>query len=480
MKKHLLLVPVAFLMLATACKKDENNPVNPPATNAPNDSTSYTGATVTRTTNNSTATELADGATLQGSITANTTLKSGRTYNLKGFVFVRNGATLKIEPGVTIKGDKTSKATLIITRNGKIDAQGTSSSPIVFTSAQTSPDRGDWGGVIILGNAHTNGQYNGNTGVQAIEGGVNTTTEGYGLHGGTNDEDNSGTIKYVRIEYGGVAFATDNEINGLTMGSVGRGTTLENIEVFKSNDDAFEWFGGTVNAKYLVAISSSDDDFDTDNGYSGKVQYGISVRDNQVADFAAGGTSNGFESDNDATGTTATPQTRAMFSNFTMVGPKAQAGNPAIQFGRGAHIRRNSAESIFNTVFIGWNTGLRIDGKATNDNFVAGTAKFKNNVIANAGKNVDTAGVVSSTTPIDPSAFFSANSNVALADVAMVMLSNVALGASFSAVPMGGSPILSGAGFTDLTPVGFFEQTSYVGAVSGSSSAWYQGWTRFN
>ncbi len=474
MKKTFLLFPLAAALLATSCKKDET-PNNP--TPAPTDSLSYTSATLARTTNNSSYVELADGATLKGSITTNTVLKAGRNYKMDGFVFVRNGATLKVEEGVVVKGVSGTKASLIITRNGKIDAQGTATNPIRFTSIEATPNRGDWGGIILLGNANNNGNYNGTSGLQAIEGGVNTTTEGYGLHGGTNNADNSGTMKYVRIEYAGVAFAVDNEINGLTMGSVGNGTTLDHIEVYKSNDDGFEWFGGTVNAKYLISAYSTDDDFDTDNGFSGKVQYGISIRDNQQADFAQGGTSNGFESDNDASGTAATPRTAAVFSNFTMIGPKAQNGTPVTQFGRGAHIRRNSSQSIFNSVFVGWNTGMRIDGRLTNDNFTSGNAEFKNNMVVNASKNIDTTSISGATSPVDPAAFFTINSNVAAANVSDAMLTSVMMGTSFNPMPAAGAAILSGASFSSSKLSGL-ENVSYRGAAGTAS--WWNGWTRFD
>ena len=131
-------------------------------------------------------------------------------------------------------------------------------------------------------------------------------------HGGTDNADNSGTMKYVRIEYAGIALGPDNEINGLTLGSVGSGTVIDYVEVYRSGDDAFEWFGGSVNCAHLLAIDSWDDDFDTDNGFSGKVQFGLAQRLSVTADVSG---SNGFESDNDATGSTNSPQTNPTFSN---------------------------------------------------------------------------------------------------------------------------------------------------------------------
>ncbi len=195
---------------------------------------------------------------------------------------------------------------------GKLIAKGTATEPIVFTSERAPGSRrpGDWGGVIVCGKAPNN------NGVlaQQIEGGPRTK------HGGTDANDNSGVLQYVRIEFAGYPFKKDQEIYGLTLGSVGAGTTVDHVQVSYSNDDSFEWFGGTVNCKYLIAYRGWDDDFDTDNGYSGNVQFGLSVRDSRIADASQ---SNGFESDNNAEGSTAEPFTSATFSNMTFLGPKA-------------------------------------------------------------------------------------------------------------------------------------------------------------
>ncbi|MDY5826780.1 MAG: hypothetical protein SPK24_01290, partial [Candidatus Limisoma sp.] len=237
------------------------------------------------------------------------TIKKG-TYLLKGWVYVAEGAELTIEPGTVIKGDKDTKAALIVEPGAKLFAEGTATEPIVFTSEMPAGQRrpGDWGGLIICGNARNNQKQ------QQIEGGPRTK------HGGSNDTDNSGVLRYVRIEFAGYPFERDKEINGLTLGSVGSATTVDFVQVSYSNDDSYEWFGGTVNCKHLVAYKGWDDDFDTDNGFSGHVQYALSVRDSRIADTSQ---SNGFESDNDANGSTAAPFTSAVFSNITLIGPKA-------------------------------------------------------------------------------------------------------------------------------------------------------------
>lgn len=241
--------------------------------------------------------------------TGKQTLKKG-TYILKGWVYIANGAELTIEPGTIIKGDKQTKAALIAERGGKLIAQGTATSPIVFTSEEAKGNRrpGDWGGIILCGKAETN------EGEKQIEGGPRTK------FGGNDDADNSGVLKYVRIEFAGYPFQTDQEINGLTLGAVGSGTTIDHVQVSYSNDDSFEWFGGTVNCDHIIAYKGWDDDFDTDNGFSGRVQFGLSVRDSKIADKSQ---SNGFESDNNANGSNSEPHTSAVFSNITFIGPKA-------------------------------------------------------------------------------------------------------------------------------------------------------------
>lgn len=174
--------------------------------------------------------------------TGKQTLKKG-TYILKGWVYIADGAELTIEPGTIIKGDKQTKAALIAERGGKLIAQGTATSPIVFTSEEAKGNRrpGDWGGIILCGKAETN------EGEKQIEGGPRTK------FGGNDDADNSGVLKYVRIEFAGYPFQTDQEINGLTLGAVGSGTTIDHVQVSYSNDDSFEWFGGTVNCDHLIA-----------------------------------------------------------------------------------------------------------------------------------------------------------------------------------------------------------------------------------
>lgn len=320
--------------------------------------------------------------TVSGEITTNTTWTKNNVYLLSGPVYVKNGATLTIEAGTVIRGNASvANSSLIITKGSKINAVGTAAEPIVFTSNKAVGERaeGNWGGIILLGRAAINSA----SGTANIEGlAVSVNTE-YGGGATPNDDDNSGTMKYVRIEFGGYIFETDKEINGLTFGGVGRGTTIDHIQCSYTNDDSFEWFGGTVNCSHLIAYRGVDDDFDTDFGFSGSVQFGLSVRDPQLSDLSAGSTSEGFESDNDATGSTATPQTKALFTNITVVGPyRGNLSSSIGDFKRAARIRRNSALKVFNSVFTDFPIGIFVDGSAVRNNLKAGTAKFKNNLFA--------------------------------------------------------------------------------------------------
>ena len=206
---------------------------------------------------------------VSGDISTNTTWTKNNTYLLSGFVYVTGDAVLTIEAGTVIKGEKSTKGALIVTRGSKLIADGTATEPIVFTSNETTPSYGDWGGVIILGRANTNQVLSGTSCVGLIEGGIDPIK---GLYGGGDlalgctgyNDDNSGILRYVRIEYPGIAFQTNNEINGLTLGGVGNKTIIDYVQVSYSGDDSCEWFGGTVNASHLVAYRGVDDDFDAD------------------------------------------------------------------------------------------------------------------------------------------------------------------------------------------------------------------------
>jgi hypothetical protein len=407
--------------------------------------------------------------TVDTDITTNTTWTSGRIYLLKGYRFVKDGATLTIEPGTTIRGDKASKGTLIVTRSGKIIAEGDSNNPIVFTSNEPSGIRnyGDWGGIVILGNARINVP----GGTAIVEGGLLGNDA---IYGGTDDDDSSGVLKYVRIEYPGIAYQPNSEINGLTLGGVGRRTVIQNIQVSYSGDDSYEWFGGNVNCKNLITYRGWDDDFDTDFGYTGMVQFALSMRDPSIADQSQ---SNGFESDNDGTGTNNLPITSPIFSNVTIIGPK-EGGTPATLYRRALHLRRNTRTSVYNSLFVGYPTGLHIDGSAAQSNATNNILQIENVIFANMTHNFEQSSGANTWSGME--GYFRDSSRNNQTD--SVHLLGLPTGynnlTSPEFLPTPGSVLLSGASFqnTRLTDP-FFTQVNYRGAFGATD--WTQGWTNF-
>lgn len=406
---------------------------------------------------------------VSSNITANTTWTKNNVYLLQGFIYVKNGATLTIEPGTVIKGDKTSKGSLIVTRGAKIIADGTPSEPIVFTSNEANPSYGDWGGIILLGNSLNNGAFQGQPGVLEVEGGVNNA-EGDGLHGGTDPLDNSGILRYVRIEYCGIAFQPGSEINGLTMGSVGSGTTIEYVQVAFCGDDSFEWFGGTVNCKYLIAYRGLDDDFDADFGYSGKVQFGLAVRDPQIADQSS---SNGMEVDNDAQGSGNTPKTKPTFSNITIIGPSGASINNL--YARANHLRRNNEIGLYNSLFVGqYPVGLFIDGDSCAVNAQTGKLVVKNSYYYGMTELLR-----KNTASFDIVAWAAANEITTGANTSGAQLVDPFNLALPNPRPTGTSPVLNGAKFDDARVADFFfSRVSYAGAF-GPSGDWTCPWAKW-
>ncbi len=455
------------------------------------------------------------------------TLDASKKYLLRGWVYITEGSSITIPAGTVILGEKDTKAALIIERGGKIHATGTADKPIVFTSAQEPGSRrpGDWGGLILCGKARNN-----LTEMQ-IEGGPRTK------HGGSDDADNSGEIQYVRVEFAGYPFKTDQEINGITFGSIGSGTKVDHLQVSYSNDDSYEWFGGTVDCKYLVAYHGWDDDFDTDNGFSGKVQYALGVRHPKLADQSL---SNGFESDNNADAKTVEPFTTARFCNVTLVGPMGQDpdffnisfdankpdgasyinggglfpnnGSRLGQYQAGVQIRRNSRLTFQNSVILGFPVGAIIENdklKGTQENaeatgntfrnvFFAGytdnaaDAKFDHQTVGaapilaadankkwqdtycNDGKTL-TEGTVSFTHSY---VLLSARNNHVLAsidDLKLAQPNSLIAGANYG--PQADSPLLNG-----ISAAEGFDDSAFAGAFKSDADAdnWMLGWTNFD
>jgi hypothetical protein len=307
--------------------------------------------------------------TLTGNINTTTTLTSDKVWTLKGYVYVTDGAKLIIQPGTTIVSDVAEKGALCIERGSQIIAEGTPTKPIVFTSGRPEGQRspGDWGGIVILGRAKTN-----RSSEPIIEGGIGRP------YGGTNDSDNSGVMRYVRIEYAGIAALPNSEINALTLGGVGNGTILENIQTVYANDDAFEFFGGTVNGKNLYAFATADDDFDFDFGYTGTITNGIAKRDPQFVD--SGDAGNGVECDNDGTGSSAQPYTHPKLFNMILVGPNTLSA--LANHNLGLRFRRSTQFTMKNSIVWGWmKGGLSLESNETAQFVKDGVSIFENNSV---------------------------------------------------------------------------------------------------
>ncbi|MFN5803822.1 MAG: hypothetical protein ACK420_00680 [Sphingomonadales bacterium] len=385
---------------------------------------------------------------------------------LKGYVYVVDGATVTFEAGCVVVSDVAEKGALIIERGAKIIAQGTSTSPIVFTSGKAIGSRapGDWGGIILLGKAPTNRPLDP---APVIEGGVGRQ------YGGTDPFDESGVLRFVRIEYAGIAAEPGSEINGLTCGGVGSGTIIENVMVSFGNDDAFEFFGGTVNAKNLIALATADDDFDFDFGYSGKIQFAVAMRKPDFVD--AGDAGNGVECDNDASGSNATPITRPLMSNFTIVGPNDATGTAA-NHNFSMRWRRRTQFIVRNSIFIGHpDAGFSMESDGTLNDYMNNVSEFRNNLV-HASTNV----YRSSNANIASAAQIQAKAQnegcITLATSAAADLTNPFYSTSPNFLPKTGSPALSGASFTGMNS--FFTPTTFRGAMGTSN--WTSGWANWD
>src|SRR5262245_46220432 len=301
---------------------------------------------------------------LNDNLTANTTFMAANTYVIPRLkqLFVEPGVTLTIEPGTVIQGEQGS--VLVITRGAKINATGTVDKPIVLTSSQPVGQRtaGWWGGLLVLGNAPIN------TNVRATPPSQQATFEAFttaipeGVFGGNDPHDNSGTLKYVRIEFAGFNFVADREFNNLTLCGVGDATTVDFVQVHGGSDDGIEFFGGTVNVKHIVSSQNGDDGFDTDNGWQGKAQFVIIQNVNPQGAIEA---SNGYESDNHGTATsyTAAPRTLPTVYNVTVLGKKDYTGGTSFA----AVLRRGTGGKYYNHIFMGFPKGPEVRDLATKD-----------------------------------------------------------------------------------------------------------------
>ena len=402
---------------------------------------------------------------IEGTIDKSTTITKGK-YTLKGYVYVNNGAILTIEAGTVIMSDVTEKGALIVERGSKIIADGRADAPIIFTSGKASGQRaqGDWGGIILLGKAPTNRP---TSPAPIIEGGVNRP------YGGTDPNDNSGILRFVRIEFSGIAAEPGSEINGLTCGGVGAGTVLENIQVSYGADDGYEFFGGTVNAKNLISFATFDDDYDFDFGYSGKIQFAVALRDKPADTDQA----NGIECDNDGTGTAASPFTKPQLSNLTLIGPYDTTGS-ASTHGFSNRWRRATRFVLRNSILMSHRkAGFSMESAGTATDYKSGASEFKNNIVAvytkpYAASDAGAAGVmtdaeIKTKAESEGCTTLASRDDVQLTDPFNLNAPNF--------LPKTGSPALTGTSFTGMDT--WFTNTTYRGAFGTNN--WMGGWSNF-
>ncbi len=449
-------------------------------------------------------------ATISTDITASRTLYADTAYMLSGFVHVANGATLTIQPGTTIKGDfNVLGSSLMIMRGARIQAVGTAAAPIVFTSSRPAGQRqpGDWGGLLIVGNALNN-----RSGAVAVEG---TGTDGNAVvggknytviyNGGTTATDNSGTLAYVRVEFGGFAPLQDQEFNAFTFCAIGSGTRASYLQALDGLDDSFEFFGGGFDLDHLVAYETADDVLDMSEGFSGRIQFVVAQATTQLVPRTGAGFYSvdleGIENDGcNGTGCDAgfnsVPFTIPLVANFTLIGC-GQASCVGASGGHGLMLRRGTGGYYVNGVIARWPTdGVSLRDQATFDR-AGGVAtpsatadlQIRNVLFAETGGKLFQANTATPATQFALDA--TANSlTLSTASAASLFTSIPAVGATpasaneFDFTPAAGSPIASG-GLTSFTGAiatkagTFVTPTAYLGAVAAGGTKWWQGWTSY-
>ena len=406
MKKNWKFATMALIagvsLFATSCSSDED-PVNNPGDGGE------------------------DTYVLDSDITENVTLETGKTYTLNGGVHVKSGATLTIQPGVTIVAQHDETVDYILIAQGaKIDAQGTAAQPIVMTSEKK--EAGAWGGLHICGYAHTNN-------------GSGKSEIGNAPYGGNNDADNSGTLKYIRLEYTGYAFDEEHEANGVSFYGVGNGTTVEHLQAYQGSDDGFEFFGGSVNVKYMVVTSCSDDSFDWTEGWNGKAQFLVAYQE--------GESSLGYacdclmECDNNGTNNAATPVAHPTIANATLIGNGGDA--------QGVRLRAGTQVELYNTIITGKGKPLTVETNETENALKDGTSKLE--YVAISGELSSKQGIYTNAD------FAQATGNLTNQEFSWT-----------------GKYVGTLDGGKDLSADSFFTKTDYKGAVK-SGDDWTSGWT---
>jgi len=454
--------------------------------------------------------------TLSGSIAANRTLTPDTNYVLRGFVYVNSGATLTINAGTKIVGDTTALGSaLFVLRGARIVANGTEAAPIVFTSQRSAGNRspGDWGGLVIVGNGRAN--RTGNVIVEGSNGSVVGANQAGTIYtGGTLDTDNSGTLRYVRVEFAGYATLTDAELNSFTFAAVGSGTTVEYVQALNGLDDNFEWFGGSVNGKYLVSYEAGDDHFDGSEGYRGLNQFMIGLQSFYATPRAGAGAVStdpqGFEIDGCNGGGCVAPSganaqsagrdeglyNMNVFANFTLIGTPTGVTVPG-SGGVGAVFRRGTGGYYLNGVLARWpRAAISLRDSTSNNRFqvdslIVRNLYFAENGVLASGANFDAAGSNFG----QESAFTARNSNIEVGAgtvtaaslfTSLPTASGTTTGANFDWSPAANSPIATGglnsfaANPLIAARVGtFITPTAYRGAAAPGGAKWWANWTSY-
>lgn len=316
--------------------------------------------------------------------TGTRTLKNTEEYLIEGLVFVNDGQTLTIEAGTVVRfkaGQADNASALIIARGGKIMAEGTSEQPIIFTAeaddlAGSVPifSQGLWGGLIILGNARVN-TMSGEANIEGI-----SLSEPRGIFGGSIDNDNSGILRYVSIRHGGTNIGQGNEINGLTFGGVGNETEISHIEIISNQDDGIEFFGGTVNTRFVIVAYCGDDDFDFDLGYQGKNQFWCGIQSAATGDRVIEADGNSFDNP------LALPYTQPILYNATFIGRRGNTGAQQISF------ETDAAAQICNSIMINEDNGVLFEYSefrySSFDQLTDGRLQLRNNIFFNIRENL--------------------------------------------------------------------------------------------
>ena len=454
--------------------------------------------------------------TLSGSIAASRTLTPDTNYVLRGFVYVNSGATLTINAGTKIVGDTTALGSaLFVLRGARIVANGTATAPVVFTSQRSAGNRspGDWGGLVIVGNGRAN--RTGNVIVEGSNGSVVGANQAGTIYtGGTVDTDNSGTLRYVRVEFAGYATLTDAELNSFTFAAVGSGTTVEYVQALAGLDDNFEWFGGAVNGKYLVSYEAGDDHFDGSEGYRGLNQFMIGLQSFYPTPRAGAGAVStdpqGFEIDGCNGGGCVAPSganaqsagrdeglyNMNVFANFTMIGTPTGVTVPG-SGGVGAVLRRGTGGYYLNGVLARWpRGGISLRDSTSNNRFqvdslIVRNLYFAENGVLASGANFDAVGSNFG----QETAFAARNSNIVVGTgtvtaaslfTSLPTVSGTTTGANFDWSPAASSPIATG-GLNSFAAdpriaarIGtFITPTAYRGAAAPGGTKWWAGWTNY-